>query len=186
MILGILAVTVAIVLFFLEPRRLRKHTLSQAYKTLQQVLKENKEHLLNNEDPLTKKKEFEEDCYIENRGLSNPIKICYSLVYLNNSSYQSLFQSGFFTHFSSDIQRKISTLDHTIRLRNETMTYLDQYGDLFFLIYPDKNTTNQEYINITDKYKKAIVDWNKEIIKLIDELKELLKDEEKNLKWYKI
>lgn len=100
----------------------------QTYEALSSILRELKE----NKKALTGTV-HEHIVYYTEGNFEDRIQVSYTNAYLELESYESVHHSGLIAHTEIDTQQCLTMLYSRIRSRNELLTYVDRYEDLFFL-----------------------------------------------------
>ncbi len=100
--------------------------------------------------------------------------INYTNVYLESDAYQSVLNSGLFTHFSIDTQNSLTSLYARISSRNELITYVDHYEDTFFIFHNLSDNTLKTWYSKIEKYDILLTEWESEIYYWIDKVELLL------------
>ena len=101
-------------------------------------------------------------------------EVDYVNAFLETDAYQSVLNSGLFTHFCVDTQNSLTSLYARIKSRNELITYMDKYEDLFFLYNAATGQSLDRWYASIEKYDVLMTDWEKEILEWVDEVEDLL------------
>ena len=100
-------------------------------------------------------------------------EVNYTNAYLELDAYESGLHSGFITHLSTNSQHVLTAVYSRIRSRNELITYIDRFQDLFFLSDDTKQRLDRWY-KAVERYDLLLTRWEQEIIKLLEETETLL------------
>lgn len=90
--------------------------------------------------------------------------------------YESLVNSGFYTLFRTNTQRRLSALYDRIRRYNELVMYISNYFDQFTL-HDNSVARTKLYLQKIERYEKALTKWSNEINELLDASEVLIKTE---------
>jgi hypothetical protein len=155
---GTLSILVAIAIFVAERMydRLRREQDDREIKcnSCNAILKEIDDH----------KDAFTNPNYTHKRPSS---ELEYVEAFFNTDAYDSVLNSGLFTHFDVDTQNTLSNLYIRIKLRNELLAYIDRYRDLFFL-YDNAPTRYSRWNEEVFRYEVSMSDREKEIKDLME------------------
>lgn len=103
--------------------------------------------------------------------------IKYTHCFLDHDAYQSVINSGQYSHFKDDTQYQLQQLYSRIKDHNEDIKIIGNIEDQFYLL---KGKIDDVEVNkIAEKYGKHITTMENEIKELIPKVKKLLEDEKR-------
>jgi hypothetical protein len=166
----IVSIAIAAVFYFHQQAKQRQEAIQRSSGSILREIDENKKLLEN--------QEYEKISYPIQDKSKNQNIVKYTNVYLDSEGYQSILHSGFFTYFSSNTQHKLTLLYGRIRSHNELITYTDHLQDLFFMNNDYSKESLDKWYKQIERYDLILTKWEEEIVVLLDEVKNLIKQEQ--------
>lgn len=168
-IFAVVSIALTIIFYFHQQTKQRKEAIKRSCGSIIKEIDENKK--------LLESKEYEKIEYNLNSKL-RPNKIKYTNAYLDSEAYKSVLHSGFFTFFSTNTQNKLALLYGRIQSRNELISYVDHFQDIYFLHHDDSESDLEKWYKKVERYDILLAKWEEEILVLLDEVKGLVKEEQ--------
>jgi hypothetical protein len=103
--------------------------------------------------------------------------IKYSQRVLAADAFESVLHSGLFTNFQSETQNSLTNLYLRIRLRNDTLLYLNRFHDTFFL-YDNSQKRQDLWTQSIRPHEFMLTNLEKEINIFLDGVSTLIRNNE--------
>jgi hypothetical protein len=166
-LISIISLSVSIIFYLYNQSSQRISAIRRASDALIQEIEENKNIL--------DSKRFKKIEYPISTGNAAPKLIRYTNAYLDLEAYSSIVNSGTFTFFSAKTQHKLTHLYGRIRGRNDLLSYVDHFQDLFFLFHDEKDS--DKWYKKVERYDLILTEWEADICNLLDDVKILIRNE---------
>jgi hypothetical protein len=164
---AVAAIALTLVLYAHQQSKERKEAVKRSCGAILREIEENKK--------LLESKEYEKIEYNIQDQLTGPNNIVkYTNAYLDSEAYKSILHSGFFTFFDVYTQHKLTLLYERIHGRNELISYVDHFQDLYFLYNDNSKANLDKWYKKVERYDILLTKWEEEILNLLDEVKLLL------------
>jgi hypothetical protein len=172
-LMGLTATIAAPLFYLLYTRR------SEKYNILKRSSESLKREILDNEDALSGKKNYQIIEYKTKESKSQEdVQVKYTNAFLDYEVYSSILSSGELTHFSRKTQYYVTYIYTRIKNHNETINYTNEYEDRFFVDGEDKEKIKR-WQNEVEKYEISLSKWEKEILEHIPKAIDALNQEAK-------
>jgi hypothetical protein len=170
-IIAVASILLTVIFYFHQQSTSKKEAIKRSCGAIIKEIEENKKILGSNE--------YEKISYKTNSQptIQNSI-IKYTNAYLDSEAYKSVLYSGFFTFFSAKTQHKLTLLYGRVHSRNDLLSYVHHFKDLYFLHNRDPKSNLDDWYKKVERYDILLTRWEKEIAGLLDEVNALIIEEQ--------